>query len=145
MKVIKYPLGHSLYAYVNTRQRKTLINIRHFKLKVVKSKKYPKGIQKVVPSSQGISMNLKEFQQLLMISKKICIDYHLKSARANAKTELDTVKNPYFALDEEVNGEREFNQTTKLIDSPSSSSSPPFNVIHSERERERGSIYTKNN
>ena len=42
MKVLRYPLGNSLFAYVNTRAGKTLINIRHFKTKLVKSKKHPK-------------------------------------------------------------------------------------------------------
>ena len=153
MKVIKYPLGNSLYAYVNTRGGKTLINIRHFRTKIVKSKKHPKGIKKVVPSSRGITLDNYEFQRMLRIAKNLSIDLYLKSMRMNKHR----MTSSHFAHDEqeekeeeeeeeereeEVNEEKSFNDTLSNLSSSSSSSSttttlyPPL-TADKQRERER--------
>ena len=132
MKVLRYPLGNSLFAYVNTRAGKTLINIRHFKTKLVKSKKHPKGIKKVVPSSRGITLDIGTFHRLLMISKNLCIDYHLKTIRLQRQVDN---KNLHFAPDEdEIKGEKDFNNAR--ISEPSSSSSSLFHSLASSSSRE---------
>ena len=156
MKVIKYPLGNSLYAYVNTRGGKTLINIRHFRTKIVKSKKHPKGIKKVAPSSRGITLDNYEFQRMLRIAKNLSIDLYLKSMRMNKhrmtsshfahdeQEEKEEEEEEEEEREEEVNEEKSFNDTLSNLSSSSSSSSttttlyPPL-TADKQRERERES------
>ena len=75
----RFPLGGSVYAYVNTRSGDTKIHIRHFV-----SPSVTKG-GSVVPSVRGVKMDLQSFMRLCRMKKNIKTEYINDSLKADEK------------------------------------------------------------
>lgn len=79
-----HPLGGSIFAYVKTRKEDVKIHIRHYAV--------PTNTMggRVVPTGKGVTLDLKAFQRLVKIQKKLKDEYeqqssHLMSAKDKNK------------------------------------------------------------
>lgn len=69
-KTLYYPLGGSVYGYVQTRGGQTKIHVRQFV--------YLPDKAKTIKTQKGLSMTLEQFKTLCRVKRSLCDDFGLK-------------------------------------------------------------------
>eukprot|EP00916_Digyalum_oweni_P018075 GHVL01030368.1.p1 GENE.GHVL01030368.1~~GHVL01030368.1.p1 ORF type:complete len:164 (+),score=19.49 GHVL01030368.1:130-621(+) len=83
-----YPLGGSLFASVKTWRGAVKIHIRHYAVPT-----RTKG-GRVVPTQRGVTLDLKKFQKLLRVQKKLKEDFHQQVSSLSPTEEKQEEKHP---------------------------------------------------